>query len=423
MLDHDWETYLRDGTLRNYARNAHFGIVRIFDRRIGLCRYWNEATRTGTFDWTNVDELVRRILETGAEPMFCLGGYGSGGPLIPNGMAVNPDTNLPYPESFADYAAEWVRHFEKAGLPVRYYEIVNEPWMYFGWEPVDFTKLERYVQLFNATASIMRRENSNVLISHDFMIRKQVLDYWLSNGGADVDSLNFHKYDCYVAWQKSDAEMFAAAEQDYFETWPMGYSVDEARQVWARRRGKLLPVINSESNFNSAWEMGTDPRIQQMAGAVWAALVLRMAVLKGLRYNIYYTLSSSAAYGKTTQTGGAGFGMINATEHRPWYPYYVHLMLGSNLAPGDPLLHVKSSSDNVRALAWIHHGSVMIFLICKVDEPRTVNLQGVKGRMEFFKIDNKIPWTTPAMQMGETTAEKPLTVSGYTVTLLKLPLS
>ena len=421
MLDHEWKGYVQNSVRRELARDARFSLIRVFDYKGSSprpCVYWNESARTGTFNWTDVDLLVQRIFEIGAEPMLCVGGYKSDGPRIPLGMEVNPVTNLPYPESFAAYASEWVKHFRALGLPVRFYEIINEPWVYFGWEPVDFAKLKNYMQLFNAAAASMRQENFELLISHDFIIRKPVLDYWLANGGADVDCLNFHKYDSYAVDQKTDAEMLRDAEQAYFGTWPMGYSIDEARQVWLDARGKLLPVINSESNFDSAFKNGTDPRIQQMAGAVWTALVLRMGVLKGLSHNVYYSLSSSASYGKTTATGGAGFGMINSDNNLPWYPYHVQHILGNNLHVGDVLVDAKSPSEDIRTLSWIHDGTLNVFLICKVDEPRNLYLQGVRGEAKFIKIDNTISWTTPSVQSGVIDVAEPLLLKGYTVVLL-----
>jgi hypothetical protein len=333
-------------------------------------------------------------------------------------MAVNPITNLPYVESFAAYASEWVRHFQAKRSPVRYYEILNEPWEYFGWEYVDFTKLKNYMQLFNSAAASMRRENSHLMISHDFIMRKPVLDYWLANGGADVDYLDFHKYGDWVVGRTTDEQMLMNAEKEYFGTWPLGYSIGEARAVWLQARGKLLPVINSEQNLNSAWESGTDPRIQQMLGAVWTALVVRMSILEDLTSCVYYGLSSSPSYGAATPTRGAGFGMINADSNQPWYPYYVHYMLGNNLDIGDQLVNITSSSVDIRTIAWTHKRVLNIFLICKVDQPRTVYLKGVIGEGKFSRIDNTISWRTPRIQSGVVNLAQPLVMNGYTVMLL-----
>jgi len=429
MLDWEWKTWIDRSTLRQLAKDANFKLIRFFDFRsttpkLMPCNYWNETTKTGIFNWTNVDLLVERIFEIGAEPLICLGWARDNiQNYIPPGMAVNPLTELPNPESYAAYATEWVKHFMGRGLHVRFYEIMNEPWAYFGWDPVNYTRLANYMQLFNAVAASMRREDPNVMISFDFIGRKPVLDYWLANGGADVDFISFHKYDAWIVGQYTDAEMFERAESEYFGKWPLGYSVIEARQVWLNARGKLLPIINSESNFNAAWRNGTDPKIQQMAGAVWIALVIRMGILNGLNNNIYYSFSSSASWGRrNTASGGSGFGMVNSDNNQPWYPYYVHYMLARNLNVGDPLVNITSSSADIRTLAWVHDGMLNVFLICKVDQPRILYLRGLKNELSLFKIDNNIPWETPGIQTSIFNSTEPLVISGYTVALLQTPV-
>jgi len=419
--------FMRNSQMRQLAEDANFKLVRFTDWLASQwipsmmpCTRFNEQTKTGTYNWTNVDNVVGKIFQIGAEPLVCLGGVG-GVTSFPPGMAINSTTNLPNPESYAVYCTDWVKHFKEVGLPVRYYEVVNEPWVYFGWEPVNFTRLNNYMSLFNACAGSMRQQNPNLFISFDFVGRKPVLDYWLANGGADVDSINFHKYGDYVAGRKSDEDLFATAENEYFGQWPLGYSVSQARQVWFNARGKLLPIICSESNFNSAWQSGTDPRIQQMAGAVWTALVLRMGVLSGVNYNVYFELASSANYGKTTETGGAGFGMVNSDNNQPWYPYYVHCMLGNSLGVGDSLIEAVSSSDDIRTLAWIHNRTLNIFLICKVDQPRILQLRGLESKLNFFKIDKTFPWETPSIQTGVVNSTEPCDINGYTVALLQTP--
>jgi len=426
-MGQEWKFWCGSPVSEELTRNASFKLVRILDWPGSCprpCTYWNESAKTGKFNWTGVDVLVQKIFEVGAEPLFCLGGYiRFSGPQIPAGMEVNPHTDLPYPESFAAYVLEWVRHFKTEGWPVRFYEIVNEPPAYFGFNPINYTRLANYMQLFNATATSMRQENSNLSISFDSIMVRPVLDFWLTNGGADVDSLNFHKYGDWIAERYTDAKMLANAELEHFGRWPLGYAIEEAQKVWFNARGILLPIINSETNFNSAWINGTDPRNQQMVGAVWMALVLRMSILKGLDYSIYSAFASSASYGKTTPTGGAGFGMVNSDNNKPWYPYYVHYILGNNLSPSDTVVDTTSSSEDIRSLGWVHEGMLNIFIICKIDQTRILYIQGLQTRLNFFKIDNTIPWENPEVQTGLINPTEPIIIRGYTVTLLRAPIS
>jgi hypothetical protein len=417
-------TFQQHSELRQLARDASFKLVRINDilksqwiPTLMPCTQFYEATRTGAYDWTAIDDIVGKILEIQAEPLVCLGAFTEGIAMVPPGMFIDPVVNLPNPESYAAYCLEWIKHFRSKGWNVRYYEIFNEPWSYFGWEPVNYTKLDDYMRIFNAAAAGMRQENGDLIISFDFICRKPVMDYWLSHGGADVDSLNFHKYDAWNVGQFSDPEMFERADSEYFGTWPMGRSVVEARQVWFSARGKSLPLICSESNFNAAFANGTDTRIQQMAGAVWLALVLRNEILAGISYHTYFELSDN--YYKDSY----GFGMINymgKNGFAPWYPYYVQQMLGSNLTPKDTLVETSCSSVDLRTLGWVHNGTLNVLLICRANQSVTVNMQGVGGQpLNILKIDNSIPWENARIQTGVIGSTEPLVLNGYTVALLQ----
>jgi len=143
-----------------------------------------------------------------------------------------------------------------------------------------------------------------------------------------------------------------------------------------------------------------------------------------LSYSVYYTFSSSATYGQTTETGGAGFGMINSNDDRPWYPYYVQQMIGYNLRVGDQLLNVSSSSEDIRVLAWTHHEiltqTLFMLLICRVDEKRIVYQQSVAGRARLISIDNGISWTTPLIRKELVNSREPIVMNGYSVALLTL---
>jgi len=302
-------------------------------------------------------------------------------------------------------------------LPVRFYEIMNEPWFYFGWDSSKPQKLASYVELWNTVARRMRQENPNLMISHCASTIKWVLNYWILHGD-DLDFLAFHKYDSDVYGQSSDAQMFSLAEQRQFEVMSSSsyYGAAEARQKWFNARGKTLPVINSESNFNSAYSPGTDSRLQQMAGSVWLALVLRQSILKGLIGSVYYTFSSGLI-GRTKP--GYGFGMINSDNNRPWYPYYVQKMISPNLRVGDEICESASSSQDVRVLSWKHEGKLNILVISKSNQTSIMHLQGVSGTFNVQKIDNSIPFDNPSIQYEIFSQSGVFPLEGYTVAVLQ----
>ena len=434
QLDWDrWKTFVDRPIQKQLAQEAGFSLIRIFDFRktsqYGIpnlmpCTNWNEQTKTGTWDWTYVDMLTQNIFSIDAEPLFCLGwAYNSGqvDDFIPSGMAINTNTGLPYPESYAAYAKEWVKHFKQTGLPVRFYQIMNEPYFYFGWNGADNTKLSNYVELWNAAALSMRQENPNIFLSNDAITQRKVLDYWLIHG-EPVDFVDFHKYDSDTIGQYTDAEMLNRAENAYFETSSSVYGVDDAKQKMFNTWGKNVLAINSESNFNSAWSTGTDPKIQQMIGAVWLSLVLKTGMLKGLNYNVYFEFTSSKSY-SSANGDGWGFGMINKDDNQPWYPYYVHKLLGSHLSVGDNIIQTQTSSTEIACVAWKHESSLNIFLISKVNQPRTITLQGINGEATIYWIDNETPAETPSIQNRGVSNINSFTTNGYTVALLEMPFN
>jgi len=419
MMDYEWSTFSASSAQRQLAKDGNFKLVRLFSVRIEPCTSWYESSRTGAFNWASVDLLVQRIFETGAEPLICFGKFGTaGGPLeVPRGMAKNPATRLPYPDSYAAYCTEWVKHFKAVGLPVRYYEIVNEPYFYFGWDTYETILIGNFVKFFNTVARSMRSVNSAVLLSNDAFLQKKFLNYFV-NYGDNLDFIDFHKYGLGEEGG-TDAYAFSQAKTQRFIETSSWYSVDQARQIWNNQRGKVLPVIITESNLSYAWVDGSDSRIQQMAGAVYIALVLREAVLRGLSCHLYYVFSSSPS----SQRSSKGFGMVNSDNNQPWYPYYVQKWLGTSLSVGDQLATITSYSSTISGLAWTHGQKLYFLLICEVSQAMTVYFHGLKGMLNFSRIDNTISWQTPKVQTGAIDSSQPLNINGYTVALFQAQAS
>ena len=406
-----WRTSL---SLRYLAKDAGFKLVRFFEHRLDRpCIYWDETTKSGIWDWTKIDDLVRKIFETGAEPLIVLGFAkfdGTGLSTLPDGMRINSTTLLPDPEQWAAYCAEWVRHFKSVGLPVRYYEIVNEAFHYFGWNP-DPVKLKYFIDLFNAAARAMRAVDPNIMIGNDEANKKMVLDYFIRYG-EPLDFISFHRYGA-SSLSVSDSELLEAAETKYLVETRNKYAPEQAVEIYKEARGVELPVIMSEGNLNCAYSSGTDPRTRTMLGTVYTVLSIRAFILKNITYSVYFTFGSY---------GTDGLGMVNLEDNQPWYPYYAQKMIGDNLAVGDKLVYSASSSKDVRTLAWIHDGKLKILLICKVDEPRKVYITGVSGQINYTKIDNTISWETPQVQKGAIDPDTPLLLDGYAVALLQAEL-
>lgn len=422
MLDFEWRYW--NATRQQIVQDAGFKLIRIFDWRSqdgaspDPCISWNDTTRTGVFDWSSLDALVTNIFAIGAEPLVTLGGYEMSSQYLPNGMATNPSTGLPYPDSWAAYCRAWVEHFESVGLPVKYYELDNESNNYWASSSgYDAQKLGYFFDLINTAYNEMHAANSDILVGNDCGTWRALTDYWLSHGG-DLDFVSFHKYDC-DGPSMSDETALGRAETRFFVTNSYLYSISDVRQKWLIGRNKYMPVINSESNFAAVFAEGTDPRIQQTIGAVWNALVLRMCILQDIEYMIYYSFSSSKSWELANKPGGGfGFGIINSDDNKPWYPYFVQQFIGNNLSVGDPIVSSESSSEDVRSLAWTNQNGTFILIISKVDEPRNIFVN-FNGSGLCKKIDDTIAYENPQVQIETSIFPTTLSLSGYGVILLQ----
>jgi uncharacterized repeat protein (TIGR02543 family) len=418
-----WNLWLTSSAKQQLTSDINIRLIRIFDFRsssplLRPCTNWNSVTHTGTFNWANVDNLVNKIFAVGAEPLIVLGWARV--PMtsyIPSGMAINPSTNLPDPDDYAAYCRAWVAHFQSTGKPVRYYEVTNEPWFYFGWN--NQPQLDNFMALFVASSTAMRDQNPSVRVSFDGTNRKPILDYILSNN-IELGFVSFHKYDEGSLDEYSDAEVLNRAETFQVKSSSSYYGIAESKQRYYNKYGVNIPAIMSEYNYNSYSSTGTDPEIQKMVGAVWTALTLRTSILEGLDYSVAYDFSSSKSYEQTKGTGGFGFGMINSDDNNPWYTYYVQQFIGQNLQLGDDLRDSTSSSSDIRTLAWMNSGTLNILIINKVDQPRTVVLSGISGQLYLSKIDQMISYLTPSIQTATINGSDPINLNGYAVLHIKV---
>jgi hypothetical protein len=422
-LSSEWRIWRDSSGERNLARDAGFKLIRFVTSDVEPCRNWNESTETGTFSWSSVDSFLQRIFEIGAEPLICIGFASYSGVKIPPGMAFNPSTGLPYPDSFAAYCRAWVSHVKAMGFAVRFYEVFNEAWSYFypNWN-FNSVKTGYFLQVFNACYDAMHQVNPQILIGNDASLHRKFLDYWIAHGGK-LDLLTFHKYDC-DGLSVGDQTPLQRADQRFFVTDELYYGLDDARQLWFNAHGVTLPAIASELNWAGTSGSGTDPRIQKVVGAVWLALVLEKGMLEDLDYTAYFSFSSSESWELANKrSGGFGFGMVNQDNNKPWDPYLVQELIGSNLAVADQIVETTSSSSDIRPLAWTHGGTLNLLLVCKVDQPRAVTVTGLDGLVNYSKIDNTVSYESPRVQTGTSDSKALLSLNGYTVILLQEKLN
>ena len=437
----DWAEFPYKQVPMDKAKAVNLGLIRIFVGGSGdfiVCTNWNEATRTGTYDWTRFDGIIQAIFDVGAEPLVTIGGDNR----LPSGMSVNSASEEGYPldpKDFAKYCADIVRHCDiEKGWGIKYWEIWNEPIWY------NRNSITEFVSIFNEAQAQMHAVDPSILCGNDMSNIKNWFEDYLANAQG-MGFLSFHKYctgrnEYYKPPPEDDSVVMARAGELtwYGDIANFAYPPSEIRSRWYEKRGELLPVICSETNVNWCYWganyewVGTDPRQQTAFGSAWYAEELRAFILDGVSSSIYYVFASndeSIPSKPSTWTGGMGYGMMRSdSPYELCYPYFTNLLIGNNLDAGDEIFESSSSNFTaVSSLAWIHDGSYKILLIGKTSDSVLVtvdvtgNVNGTKPvliqRIEGSGIEggiqeSSIPYSNPLE----------ISLNGYSVTLLTISL-
>jgi len=199
-LDGQSASYWRgSATAQRYSATNNYAMMRIFDHRLGNpCTYWDEDSKTGRWDWSEYDDLIDDLVALDVEPMICLGYYSNYGSYdaltsTPRGMTRNyAGTYLPDPSQYVEYAKDWVEHFNNT---VTYYELINEPYKYYGWGGSNTRRLGHFKTFFNTVANGMRTVKPDLKLGNDasMMETNDHTEWWAKNI-VDLDFLSWHSY-------------------------------------------------------------------------------------------------------------------------------------------------------------------------------------------------------------------------------------
>jgi len=261
--------------------------------------------------------------------------------------------------------------------------------------------------------------------------KPEFFDYYLDH----IQGLKWFPHHGYTDWPansgRTDEEILAAAEDlKYYANGQRARSPKEMREMWYAKHGEWLDAINIETNMNSGWgtSWGTEPRIQQIFGAVYWAEITRSRILEGARGAVWYEYTScDQKLCDPPCEHGHGFGMINMySPFEPWYPYYVNFLYGNNLAEEDPIYESLSSDfKKVSSLAWKHGTDYKLLLIGKTTDMIVVdiNLAEIEAqRVAVQTIEGSVDPENVVGSIRESSINTPMeiTLNGYSVVLLTI---
>jgi len=424
QIEHEWPNLVKYSELQNKFVASKFEIVRFFIVHVQPCINWNETTKTGTYDWSKFDYLMQTIKNVGVENILMSVGHTVINGL-PRGMEQNHNnTGFPNPSSLAAYLKDIAVHVKSKGENIRYWEPLNEPYQVFSND----TAYRAFVDLFNAASDAVLQVFPEALFGVDISNIKIFFDRFVYDG-RNVGFLSFHKYDASgtLLWHP---EGYLSDDEILRRAGVLGdssrYTPRQMLDKWRSIRGADLPVFSTETNMNSAWINGTDPRIQEVIGAVWYAEELRAFITNGVARSVYFHFASddSRRWEIDKQTKGYGFGMLNMTPpHVEWYPYLTNYLFGNNLNGGDKIYNSSSSNPAaVSTLTWVSNNFYNVLLIGKTKDATKVGINvrnaNIKnGLVSIFKIDEN----DRKLQVIEERFANSFTVfeNGYFVILLR----
>lgn len=322
-----------------------------------ICHLYNKAqvgrddSGNLTFDWTELDKEIDRIIALGAEPLMCISYtpeiLSSMPPDTPRGPVVG-DPGM-YPpvdyEAWEEVVYQTVYHYNvERDLDIRYWEVWNEPnnvflqvWHLWEWTAVlpfslffnDMKRYITYVRIYEAASRGAVRADSSILIGgptvlcdgdvEDFTgsvgLWVQFLVWWCDWNELRLDFIPLHMY---------------AGPPDSQNPDDFGDLINRARE-WATRADGSEPEILIDEWNALSMEGGHDNA--KVYHAIWTMESLHAMMRAGVRRSVIFT--------------GAFYLDIFERDGRP-RPTYNLLNMVSRLAPQS--LETEAT-DDVRVVA------------------------------------------------------------------------
>jgi hypothetical protein len=290
---------------------------------------WNNASGTVSFNFTAFSALMNLSDSIGAKVYLSLpaGSWGDGN-LLPAGMPLNKSAWVNwwghssgyYPSltAYRTFLTTFVKDVNKNGWQIAYWNIGNEV-------PVGFNKTvaSEFVTVFNSAAQDIHSILPNALVGSDVFTWPTKTKFF-AGAIQGAGFLSFHDYPATglcanpanycppdnVKGYLTDSQIIA--NSDNYANLPWSQSPQAAQESWHNVTGQWLPVIDSETDLNSAQQNGFDPRSPTLFNAAWLVSQLIDGAGQDLSDILVYSFSQSwpPAASPTEQYGGWGQGIM-----------------------------------------------------------------------------------------------------------------
>ncbi|MCI4316900.1 MAG: hypothetical protein L3J96_00035 [Thermoplasmata archaeon] len=377
---------------------------------------WNTTSNQPVFTFKGIDSLLRFANSTGGATLLSLpaGTWGDGN-TAPYGTPVNPKSTLSlhglsghFLSQGAMYAIirQFANHTQALGVNVEYWAIGNEI-------PLNSTEQAiEYGHLIEAAVRAVHVTYPTALVGTDVRLSPTYLAT-IAQSAPDTGFLGFHHYStvslcmtpggkyCAPSGGSNGTTLTSILGQTSYPYSSKVYTPAGASQAWSNVTGRTIPLVNVETNLNIYGggplniANGTDPRVNNLAGAAWLGALLVDSSNQNVSSIAYFTLTSTANITKTVSApyGGFGFGLTNLTRSgtvTQFAPYYVMKLWDDYMHPGAEGINVTNSAPGAIDVFAVQTGAgVSVAVVNRGAAPVSVHLSiGSQGTLrQVFIVD------------------------------------
>jgi hypothetical protein len=228
------------------------------------------------------------------------------------------------PRNKPEDAADAVRWAKGMGLPVRYWEIGNEPDLYGQKQSAADYGPEKYCATFRAQAAAMKAVDPGVRVAGPAVsgvrpARDRFLEGFVKECGDAVDVVTWHVYP--TDGSADDEAAFATASE-------ADDSVAQVKALWAdpRRnpRGHQRQVELGVTEYGLSWQSPRARHLADLPAAMWAMEVALRLDAAGAASAHYFSIQGTLNHGLLDPSGA----------RRPtWYAFSTLARLSGSLVP------------------------------------------------------------------------------------------
>jgi hypothetical protein len=398
---------------------------------------WDNTTQTVSFDFSAFTPLMNLTKSLQSQSLLSLpaGSWGDGN-VLPAGMPMNESLLVnwyghstgyfPTPAAYRTYVTTLAKNIKAHGWTITYWNVGNEVPIW-----ISMSYAEGFATVFNVASAAIHSVFPKALVGSDVITAPGKLKYFATTLHG-VEFLGFHFYPasrlcpnpgtfCTPDGQNgylTNSEILNATRglANSWEFAPPALS----RLEWFNYTGKWLPVIDEESNLNTAQSQGTDPRQQTLFDAAWLTWLYMTASNEHVRAVATYSLLSNDPLpsSPTLAYGGWGFGIAaeSGSGSLTYYaPYWAARLWGSNVPASSEELKVSTGNPWYVPVFAVANGSgtnVVVVNLANVDATISVNVTGGSyGAITVWTLDD----ISYRMNFDSKTNSEKLVASGLTV--------